>query len=143
MSRRNPFDEIERFFERMSDQFEDVDDWRSIQPAWPGQLKVDVADYDDEYEVTADLPGYEKEDIDVELADDRLHISAEHEEEHEESEPGRYVRQERSKESTSRSVTLPEPVDEEAVSAQFQNGVLTVTLPKLSGGEESHRIDIE
>lgn len=143
MSRRNPFDEIERFFERMSEQFEDFDDFGSLETAWPGQLKVDVADYGDEYEVTADLPGFSKDEIDVELAEDRLHISADREEETEESEPGRYVRKERKSRSMSRSVTIPEPIEESAVEASFRNGVLTVTLPKAEGSEDAHRIDIE
>lgn len=143
MNRRNPFDEIERFFERMSEQFEDMDDWSSFETALPSRLKIDIADHGEEYEVTADLPGYDKEDIEVELAEDRLRIAAEHEAESEEEEPGRYVKRERSKQSVSRSVTLPEPVDEEGVEARFRNGVLTVTLQKAGGGEDAHRIDIE
>lgn len=143
MSRRNPFDEIERFFDRMSQQFEDIDDIKGFQAPWPGQLKVDVADYGDEYEVTADLPGYDKADISVELTDDRLRIAAEHEEASEEESPGQYVRKERSKQSVNRSVTLPEHVDETAVEARFKNGVLTVTLPKAEDAEDAHSIDIE
>ena len=142
-SRRNPFDEIERLFERMSEQFDDFDDLGSFEKSWPTRLKVDIADHGEEYQVTADLPGYAKEDIDVELADDRLRISAEHESETEEVDPARYVKRERSKQSMNRSVTLPEPVDETGVEASFRNGVLTVTLPKVGGGDDAHRIDIE
>ncbi len=143
MSRRNPFEEIERFFDRMSEQFEDIDDIKGIQAPWPGQLKVDVADYGDTFEVTADLPGFSKEDISVQLTDDRLKISADHEEESEAESPGQYVRKERSKQSVSRTVTVPERVEESAVEARFKNGVLSVTLPKAEEAEDAHSIDIE
>ena len=142
-SRRNPFEEIERLFEQMSSQFEDFDSWQGLEGAMPGRLKIDLADHGDEFQLTADLPGFSKEDIDVELVEDKLRIRAEHEEDTETGEPGRYVRQERRKQSMDRSVTLPEPVDEEGVEARFRNGVLTVTLPKAAGRGDSHQIDIE
>ncbi|APE94651.1 Hsp20/alpha crystallin family protein [Halodesulfurarchaeum formicicum] len=144
MTRRsNPFEEIERLLERMSNQFEDVDQIQSLESAWPGRLKVDLAEFDDAYEVTADLPGFESEDIDVELLDDQLHICAERKTETEEAEAGRYIRRERSERSVDRRVSLPEPVEAETVEASFKNGVLTVCLPKAEGSEESHTIEIE
>ncbi len=142
MNRRNPFDEIERFFDRMSSQFEDFDEWRSWETSWPGRLKVDIADHGEEFEVTADLPGYQKDDIEVELTEDRLRIAADRETDTEETE-GHYVKRERSRQSVSRTVTLPEPVSESGVAATFNHGVLSVTLPKAGGGEEAHRIDID
>lgn len=143
MRRNNPFEDIERMLERMAEQFEGVDDVRSFGAPFGGRLKVDVEDLRDEYVVTADLPGFEKEDIEVELADETLRIAADRETSSEAEEAGRYVRRERSRESTSRSVSLPEPVDEEGVSARFKNGVLTVTLPKLHTAADGHSIDIE
>lgn len=142
-SRRNPFDEIERLFERMSEQFDDFDDLGSWEKSWPTRLKVDIADHGEEYQVTTDLPGYVKEDIDVELVEDRLRIAAEHESETEAEDPARYVKRERSKQSMSRSISLPGPVDESGVEASFRNGVLTVTLPKAGSRDDAHRIDIE
>jgi len=130
--RRSPFDEFERLFDRMSTQFEDIE----------GGLAVDVEDAGDSFVVTADLPGFEKEDIDLTLRDDALAIEAEHEEEAG-GEEERYVRRERSKRSMKRSVSLPESVDEEGVSASFKNGVLTVTLPKAGVAESGTSIDIE
>ncbi len=130
-------------FERMSRQFEDIGsqfgggrmDWQA------GAISVDVADHDDEFVVTADLPGFEKDDIDVTLRDNRLRISAEQESEIEEGDE-EYIRQERSQRSMSRTITLPDPVDESSVSAEYRNGVLTITLPKLGGSDESHSIDV-
>ena len=109
-----------------------------------GGAAVDVADREGELVVTADLPGFRREDIDLTLRDDELHVEAEHREESEESgEDGHYIRKERRHQSVSRSVTLPEAVEAERASAQFQNGVLTVTLPKQhEEGEGSTRIDV-
>ncbi|MFB6110803.1 MAG: Hsp20/alpha crystallin family protein [Halodesulfurarchaeum sp.] len=140
----NPFKEIERLFERMSEQFEDVDQLGRLESA-PGRASVDLADYGDAYEATVDLPGFEPAEIDVELLDEQLHIRAERrsETESEASEPVRYIREERSERSVDRRVSLPEPVAESEAEATFANGVLTVTLPKKESPEESHTIDIE
>lgn len=147
MARRgNPFDELEDMFDRMSRQFESVGqqfEESTESFGWQGgtQMSLDVADRGEEFVVTVDLPGFEKEDIDVRLRDDRLSIDAEREEEMEEGD-GEYLRRERSQRSVSRSVSLPEPVDGENVTAEYNNGVLSVTLPKMDGSEESREIDI-
>jgi len=143
MRRGNPFEDIERMLERMTEQFEDFEEFRGFEAGFGSRLKVDLEDLPDEYVVTADLPGYGKDDIDVQLADQTLRISAEHETTAEDEEAGRYVRRERTRESMSRSLSLPEPVDEESVSARFKNGVLTVTLGKRYTESDSHHIDIE
>lgn len=92
--------------------------------------------------MTADLAGYETDDIDLTLSDGTLRLEAARTED-EEFEEGRYIRRERTDRSVSRRIRLPEPVEEDEVSASYTSGVLTVTLPKVGGGEESRRIDIE
>lgn len=131
----NPFEEIERIFERMSDEF----GGESFAAA--GSMAVDVEDRGDEFVVTADVPGYSKDDIDVTLADRTLRIAAEREESAGESDAD-YVRRERHRASASRSVTLPAAVDQEGISATYKHGVLTVTLPKSEGGN-GQRIEVE
>lgn len=140
MRRNNPFEDLERMLERMTEQFEDLP---TAGRGLSGSPAVDVEDHPDEYVVTADLPGFEKDDVDVRLTDQTLRISGERETAEEESEPGQYVRRERTEESVSRAITLQEDVDEEGVSARFKNGVLTVTLPKRFSEESTHDIDIE
>jgi HSP20 family protein len=148
--RRNPFEEIEEMMNRMSRQLEESMGGSELGQLTGGQggAAVDVADRGDELVVTADLPGYETGDIDLTLRGDELRIDAERERETEESDEagggeGRYIRKERHHQSVSRAVMLPEEVDEENVSAEYRNGVLTVTLPKVHAGEDdSHRIDI-
>ncbi|USZ66734.1 Hsp20/alpha crystallin family protein [Halorussus salilacus] len=148
--RRNPFEELEEMIDRMSRQFEESmggGDWQKGLRVGSG-MSVDVADRGDEYVVTADLPGFDTDDMDVSIRDDVLRIEADREEateegdEGDEGDEGRYIRRERRHQSVSRSVTLPEGVDEGNVSAEYRNGVLTVTLPKMVEGDDSHHIDI-
>lgn len=132
----NPFDEIEQLFDRMSEQLGEGPLAKAA-----GSLLVDVEDSGDAFVVTADVPGYDKEEIDVTLSDRTLRIAAEREETTEESEAD-YIRRERQRTSASRSVRLPGAVDEAGISATYDNGVLTVTLPKIEGGG-GHRIEVE
>lgn len=106
-----------------------------------GSIAVDVADSDEEFVITADLPGLSKDDIDVSLADRTLKIEADYEGD-EDEESADYLRRERNRQPVSRSLTLPEPVEEEGISATFKQGVLTVTLPKR-GTDGGQRIEIE
>lgn len=127
-SKHNPFDEIERMLDRMSRQFESIDPTDVAGSL--GGVPVDVRDEDEQFVVTADLPGYETEDIDVTLSDaSTLHISAETDEDVTDEE-GAFVRRERRQTSVSRTVGLPDRVSEDGTDASYQHGVLTVTLPK-------------
>ena len=126
-------------FERMNQQLGQFED----TPV-PGtqQLSIDLADRDDAFEVTVDLPGYDREDIDLSVADRTLRISAERDESTEAGE-GEYLRRERRRRSVSRTLSLPEDIEENEASAGYTNGVLTVTLPKTTGHDESRSIDID
>jgi len=131
--------------ERMSRQFEESMGGEMASQLGSG-ASIDVADQGDEFVVTADLPGFRKEDIDVTLRGDHLQILAETEQETEEEddEDGRYIRKERRHQSVNRTVTFPEEVDDGDVAAEYRNGVLTVTIGKLTaGGGDSHSIDIQ
>lgn len=124
--RTDPFDEIERVFDRLSTQFEDVE---SIGVGGD-RLRTDLRDEGDRFVLVADLAGYESEDVAVTLREGRrVEISAERETGTGHDEEGIYVRRER-RESVSRTVSLPDPVDESETAATFEDGVLTVTLQK-------------
>lgn len=146
-SRRNPFEDLERLFDRMGRQFEEST--RAWEPDGPfGQwrpeferLSVDLVERDEEFVATVDLPGFERDDVDVQVTNRTLRIAAEREETVESADE-EYLRNERSQESAKRSIRLPDDVDVEAVDARMRNGVLTVTLPKLEA-EEAREIDIE
>ena len=90
---------------------------------------MDLFEAGDHFVLRADLPGLTEGDVSLEVQDNSLTISGERKSEHEQSEGGWY-RIERSFGSFSRSLTLPEGVNPEAISAEFTNGVLEVRIPK-------------
>ncbi len=90
---------------------------------------MDLVEAGDEYVLRADLPGLSEKDVNIEFEDNVLTISGERKSEHEEKKEGFY-RVERSYGSFSRSLTLPEGVDADAVKATFDRGVLEVRIPK-------------
>ncbi|WP_251329656.1 Hsp20/alpha crystallin family protein [Haloplanus pelagicus] len=106
-----------------------------------GDFAVDIAHYDDEIVVTADVPGFEREALDVSIDDDRLTIHAESELE-ESSEDDAYLRRERHHRSMHRTIQLPAGGHHDGTSATYRNGVLTVTIP-VERDDDVHRIDVE
>jgi HSP20 family protein len=97
-------------------------------------------------EVTAELPGLEKKDVDISVSEDgMLSISGEKTEEKTEgSEDKKYHLWERSYGSFRRSFTLPRTVDASKISAEFRNGVLKVTMPKTPNAQaKGRKIEIE
>lgn len=122
MSDRDPLSEIERAFGLLNDQF----------GAEVGSVPTDIVDEGEAFVVHADLPGFAKEDIEVQLVEDRkLTISATASEDRETRE-GDYVQRERHRQSASRTALLPEPVDDGETSATYEDGVLTVRLTKAA-----------
>jgi HSP20 family protein len=90
---------------------------------------MDLVENGDEFVLRADLPGLSESDVNIELEDNVLTISGQRRAEHEERKEG-YFRVERASGSFSRSLTLPEGVDPEAVKAHFDKGVLEIRIPK-------------
>jgi HSP20 family protein len=104
--------------------------WLSLGP----EIRVDVREHGDEVTVVADLPGVEKQDIQIRLLDPKvLQISLDHQEEREEKKEEYYLH-ERSFRSRSRTVFLPAAVTEKGVSTSFKNGVLELRLKKTAEG---------
>jgi HSP20 family protein len=90
---------------------------------------MDLVEADDHFLLKADLPGLGEDDVNIEIRDNALTISGERKAENEHRERGWY-RVERSFGQFSRSLTLPEGVDPDAVEATFDRGVLEVRVPK-------------
>ena len=136
-------------FERHDDNFFDIFDnferkfFGNTSANLPA-FRTDIKDADDKFVLEAELPGFEKEDISLDVKDGILTISAQHKEEREDKdEQGRYLRRERRFGSFSRSFDIT-GIDENGITAAYTNGILTQSLPKVVPAvPETKRIAIE
>ena len=136
---------MEEFFEdfpprRWMETFEPLG-WR-----WPmgvdyeRSFRLDVINHDKELVIRGELPGVEKDDIEVMIMGDRLIIQAEREFEEEDDEDA-YYRHEVGYGKLMRTIALPVAVDAENIHAELKDGILEVTLPKLEVAER-HTIKV-
>ena len=94
-------------------------------------MKTDIKDKDGNYELSIDLPGFNKEDMKIQLKEGYLTIQAARTDNRDEKdENGKYVRRERYKGRCSRSFFVGKTIQQEDVHAKYENGVLKVTFPK-------------
>lgn len=117
VSAYNPF----RDFEEMSRSF-----WDDTNVS---AFRTDITEKDGKYILEADLPGFKKEDISVDIDKDCLTITAEHKSEEKEENADSYIRRERYYGSYTRSFNV-KGIDTEAITAAYNDGVLTLTMPK-------------
>ena len=138
----DPVSEVNRVFDNMlgglmrrseGQQRAEVTEWA---PA------IDVVTEDGDLVIKAELPGVKQEDVDITLQDNVLTVSGQRKTEQEEERGGYYVR-ERQYGSFSRSLTVPEGVDESKIHARYENGVLEVTVEGAAQVQEPKRIQIE
>ena len=99
------------------------------------RMKVEVAEKNGAYLVSAELPGVRKEDINVTIDGAQVTLSAEVKREKEASENDRLLHTERSFGKVSRTFTLPQELDEAKVEAKFRDGVLELALPKKAAAQ--------
>ena len=94
-------------------------------------MKTDVRETENSYELDVDLPGFKKDEVNVDLKDGYLTISAaKGVDKDEQDKKGRYIRQERYAGAMSRSFYVGEGVTEEDIKAEFKHGILTLVVPK-------------
>ncbi len=135
------WDDFRRFEEMMNRMFEEF--WGrpgrrlmlppgergEVVPAESRQPFIDVIETDKEVLATAEMPGLEKQDIKINLTEDRLEISAETKHEEKKEEKG-YLYRERRSGSYYRAISLPSSVDPDNSKASYKNGVLEIKMPK-------------
>ncbi len=135
----HPFESLRREVDRLFDDF-GTGFWRApfrsfdVTPFWRETFNVsapavDFAEKDNAFEIKADLPGLDEKSIEVNVANGNLTIKGEKKEEKEEKNKDYYL-QERRFGSFQRTFGIPDGVDIDKIEANFQKGVLTVTLPK-------------
>ncbi len=127
------FDDMQKSFEDMMTPFFSETGWPTLEHyrAELGRLPTaDIEEDEKEYRITADMPGIQKENIDVRLAEDNtVEITGKSAEEKKETK-GKYVRHERNQTDFYRRFVLDTDVDADKVEAKVENGVLTLRLPK-------------
>ncbi len=119
--------------ELMTDPFDAFFDMAAapVQKMPPTLMRTDIKEADDSYELTIDLPGFKKEDVQAELKDGSLAITAQTQSESEDKdEEGTFVRKERFSGKCSRTFYVGEDIAEDEIKAHFENGVLTIDVPK-------------
>ncbi len=148
----SPFGLMRRFSEEVERLFEEYGIGRGLrswgsgqgreqgQPLWSPQ--VEMYERDHHLVICADLPGLKKDDIQVEIADNTLTLHGERHQEFEDTREG-YRRSERSYGSFYRAIPLPESAEAEHAQANFQDGVLKITLPLSQEKKQRRRIDVQ
>ena len=139
-------------FDRRSYRMRPFDPFREMQemqrafwntPAGNNGFRTDISETNDAYKLEAELPGFKKEDIKVDIDDDTLTIKAEHSESNDEqNDEGEYVRRERYYGSYSRSFNVSE-IDVDGITAAYESGILTLNMPKKAPVKpESRHLEI-
>lgn len=106
------------------------------------KMKTDVIENDDEFEVKAELPGFKKEDININYENDTLTIHAIHDlNKEQKDEDGKLIRSERTSSDVSRSFYLPD-ADTDKIGAKYDGGILDIMVPKSAEKESKHTISI-
>ena len=107
-------------------------------------MKTDVKELDNGYEIMVDLPGFKKDEVNVELENGYLTISASKGlDKDEEDKKGRFIRQERYAGAMSRSFYVGDDITENDIHAKFENGVLRLDVPKKEAKETKKHVAIE
>ncbi|WP_418738713.1 Hsp20/alpha crystallin family protein [Ellagibacter isourolithinifaciens] len=117
----------------MTDPFDALFDAATapVQKMTPTLMRTDIKETDAGFELTIDLPGFKKDDVQAELKDGYLTINAQTQSESEDKdEEGTYVRKERFSGKCSRTFYVGEDVKEEDIKARFENGTLVIDVPK-------------
>lgn len=150
---RDPFETMQRMQEEMNRAFND--EFRVLRNPAKGlaaprvatfgmsDIKVDMHEEAGNLKIACAMPGMDKSRIKVQIRDNVLNVSGERDL-RSETKDKNYYRQEISVGSVSRSLPLPVPVDDRKAQARYENGVLTITVPKLAGKVETdHTIKVE
>ena len=103
---------------------------------------VDVEETPEEFTIKAEMPGFDEKNVKITVDKHVLHITGTVDEKEDEKDGKKYLIRERRHESFERSFSLPDGLDESAISAKFENGILSVTLPKTPE-EKPRQIEVK
>ncbi len=144
----SPFDEMDRLFDRLLARRGWARPWRADWPtpfeidwAEPRVPRVDLLDREEDIQLTIEVPGIDRKDLDISVGEDSVTVKGEVERE-QKDEAGDWVRCEIARGAFSRTIGLPAAVDGSRAKAQFRDGLLTLSLPKVERARR-HTIKVE
>ncbi|SHH11638.1 HSP20 family protein [Anaerosphaera aminiphila DSM 21120] len=143
--RRNELGSLDRGFEDFYNMIDDFfnDDFTPSRAMKSESFKVDVLEDEKEYKVEAELPGFEKGDVEVTLDDGKLTILAEKTEEKDDSNKDKnYIHKERKSTTMQRTMYFKD-IDEDGLEANLEKGLLTVVIPKKEEVSTKKKIEIK
>ncbi len=142
MNVESPLLNLQRDIDRMFDNFlQGFNVPYSVRPAGINAMaapRINITETRDAYQISAELPGVEEQDVDISLSGDVLTIKGERREEQESSERN-YHRIESAYGAFQRSITLPEDADRDNINANFRNGILTIEVGKNAESQAETR----
>lgn len=127
----------------LEDFFKEKSIWPAVRGFADPKIKLDVAESEKLFTVKAELPGVEKKDIKVSVNGNQVSISCEVNQNKEEKQGETVIRSERYSGKLYRSFTLGAALDEKAATAKYENGVLSLVLPKKGQPDSLKEISIE
>ena len=148
MGLRNQIEDLfDRYFQDWSDRWPRIGELWDVEPGFglKGFMRaptVDMSETDKGYEVTAELPGMDEKDLEVNVTDDVLTIAGDKREEREEKKKDYYL-QERRYGQFRRSLRLPQDADADKISARFDKGVLSVEIPRTGAKKRGRKVSVE
>lgn len=146
LTRFDPFGELTRFdaFRGFEDLFKNFSG--SNLPASgtsEARIRLDVSETDDAYAVRAEMPGVKKDDVKITIDGNKVAIRAESRSENEEKEGETVLRRERYYGVQSRSFVLAHEIEDSSATAKYEDGILTLHLPKKASGSGVKTLSIE
>jgi len=146
----NPFEEFRHMREEMNSLFDDSFGRFSLTPegkqgthAFSFSPNLDLQEKEDSYVARMDIPGTDKNNLSVKIEDRELTVSGQISESTEKKNGHQVLRKERRTGSFKRSLMLPGPVEADKLDARYENGVLTVTIPKAKEEKSSKSVQVK
>lgn len=146
LTRFDPFGELTRFdaFRGFEDLFKNLSGVNvPSNGASEARIRLDVSETDDAYTVRAEMPGVKKDDVKITIDGNKVAIRAENRSEHEEKQGETVLRRERYYGVQSRSFILADEIEDTSATAKYEDGILTLHLPKRAGGSGVKTLSIE
>lgn len=146
LTRFDPFGDLTRFdaFRGFEDLFKNLSSLNSpTSGATEARIRLDVSETEDAYSVHAEMPGVKKEDVKITIDGNKVTIRAENRSESEEKQGETVLRRERFYGVQSRSFALANDIEDSAATAKYEDGILTLHLPKKASGSGVRTLSIE